>query len=95
MVQPEPVHFREPDATGVASATNKSNTQGAMMNFFAYLDPGTGTVIVQAILGGAAGVAVLFKTVGNKFSRKKKDETIEETRTDDVGEPTVPTSGTD
>jgi hypothetical protein len=65
------------------------------MRFFAYLDPGTGTIIVQAVLGGVAGVAVLFKTVGGKFRRKGKvDETIESTgitETDD--EPSPPLSG--
>ena len=44
------------------------------MSVFAYLDPGTGTLIVQAILGGTAGVAVLFKTMGGKFRRKKDSE---------------------
>ena len=37
------------------------------MKLFAYLDPGTGTIIVQAVLGGAAGVAVLFKTMGGRL----------------------------
>ena len=44
------------------------------MKLFAYLDPGTGTLIVQAVLGGVAGVAVLFKTVGGRFRRKGKTE---------------------
>ncbi len=65
------------------------------MNFFAYLDPGTGTLIVQAVLGGAAGVAVLFKTMGNKFKRSKSDETVGVIETDDAGEPTVPAPNTD
>ncbi len=42
------------------------------MIFFGYLDPGTGTIIMQALLGGAAGVAVLFKTMGHRFTRWKK-----------------------
>lgn len=32
-----------------------------MENFFAYLDAGSGSVILQAILGGAAAVAVTAK----------------------------------
>jgi hypothetical protein len=44
------------------------------MNFFGYLDPGSSTLIIQAVLGGAAGVAVLFKTMGNKFGRKNKTD---------------------
>jgi hypothetical protein len=65
------------------------------MKLFAYLDPGTGTIIVQAVLGGAAGVAVLFKTMGGKFRRKGSvDETTESAdmaETDD--QPSPPTSG--
>ena len=41
------------------------------MTHFAYLDPGTGTLIVQALLGGTAGVAVLFKTKRSRLARKK------------------------
>jgi hypothetical protein len=44
------------------------------MNLFAYLDPGSSTLIIQAVLGGTAGAAVLFKTMGNKFKRKNKAE---------------------
>ena len=42
------------------------------MIHFAYLDPGTGTLIVQALLGGTAGVAVLFKTKRSRMARKNK-----------------------
>lgn len=34
---------------------------------FAYLDPGTGTVILQALVGGAAGFIVMFKMGGRRF----------------------------
>jgi hypothetical protein len=44
------------------------------MILFAYLDPGSSTLIIQAVLGGAAGAAVLFKTMGSKFSRKNKSQ---------------------
>lgn len=49
------------------------------MKLLAYLDPGSSTLIIQAVLGGAAGAAVLFKTVGSKFSRKNKAEEVAET----------------
>lgn len=65
------------------------------MKLLAYLDPGTGTLIVQAVLGGAAGVAVLFKTMGNKFKRNNPEGEAEATAADDAGESTVPTSGAD
>lgn len=66
------------------------------MNVFAYLDPGTGTIIVQAVLGGAAGLAVLFKTMGSRFTRKRKSETRDEDAVDAVSEDsTVPTHSTE
>jgi hypothetical protein len=46
------------------------------MKLFGYLDPGSSTLIIQAVLGGAAGAAVLFKTMGNKFKRKNKADDI-------------------
>jgi hypothetical protein len=47
------------------------------MKHIAYLDPGTGTLIVQAVLGGAAGAAVLFKTKGRRFFKKNKTDEAE------------------
>ncbi|MEN8237963.1 MAG: hypothetical protein ABFR53_02050 [Actinomycetota bacterium] len=65
------------------------------MKLFAYLDPGTGTIIVQAVLGGVAGVAVLFKTLGGKFRRRgRADESIEPTILTETDEqPSPPVSG--
>lgn len=41
-----------------------------------YLDAGTGSLILQTVLGGAAGVAVLLKTSGRRlFTRSNKGET--------------------
>ena len=37
---------------------------------FAYIDPGTGSLLVQAILGGIAGLAVFFKTTGRRLFRR-------------------------
>lgn len=62
------------------------------MTIIGYLDPGTGTLIVQAVLGGAAGAAVLFKTRGRKFF--KKGSSTEEAKPaaveGDAGETAVP-----
>lgn len=32
-----------------------------------YLDPGTGSVLLQALLGGIAGLAVTFKLFGRRI----------------------------
>lgn len=38
---------------------------------FAYLDPGSGSLLLQAVLGGIAGVAVAFKAWKSRlFARK-------------------------
>lgn len=34
---------------------------------YAYLDPGTGSIILQALLGGAAGVAIAGKLYWRRF----------------------------
>ena len=45
----------------------------------AYLDPGTGSVILQALLGGIAGVALTLKLFGRRilsfFRRRPPSET--------------------
>ncbi len=38
-----------------------------------YLDAGTGSLILQTVLGGAAGLAVLFKTSGRRFFKRGSD----------------------
>ena len=49
------------------------------MPVLAYLDPGSGTLIVQALLGGIAGVTVLFKTMGRRlFGRRSDDDGVDE-----------------
>ncbi len=60
------------------------------MTHFAYLDPGTGTLIVQALLVGTAGVAVLFKTRRRRLARRNRAVDAEqETTRDDADEPTA------
>ncbi|MBK5266882.1 MAG: hypothetical protein JJE47_05550 [Acidimicrobiia bacterium] len=36
-----------------------------------YLDPGTGSLIIQTVLGGAAGLAVLFRSTRRRFADRK------------------------
>jgi hypothetical protein len=45
----------------------------------AYLDAGTGSLIVQTVLGGAAGLAVLFKTSGRRLFKRGSSSTPEAT----------------
>jgi len=66
------------------------------MFHFAYLDPGTGTLIVQALLGGTAGVAVLFKTKRSRLARKNKSiEAEQETDRTETDGHTAPTPNAD
>ena len=48
------------------------------MPVLAYLDPGSGTLIVQALLGGVAGVAVLFKTMGRRLFGRRSGDDVDE-----------------
>ncbi len=48
-----------------------------------YLDAGSGSLILQAILGGAAGIAVAFKAWKARFMGK---EAVEGVAVDDAGE---------
>ena len=66
------------------------------MKHIAYLDPGTSTLIVQAVLGGAAGAAVLFKTKGRRFFKKNEtDDTEPESAQGETDGPTAQTAPTD
>lgn len=44
------------------------------INAYAYLDPGTGGLIIQALIASLVGIGVFFKKIKNKFLRlfKKK-----------------------
>jgi hypothetical protein len=48
------------------------------MRIFAYLDPGSGSMLLQMLLGGVAGVAVSIKMFGKRLLRMvtfwKRDE---------------------
>ena len=39
------------------------------MRVLAYLDPGSGSIVLQAILGGLAGVAIALKFFGRRILR--------------------------
>ena len=48
----------------------------------AYIDPGTGSLILQLLLGGVAGIWVILKLFGQRilafFGKKEKEEKISE-----------------
>ncbi len=55
---------------------------------FAYLDPGTGSILLQAILAGVAGAGVVFKLfwgriMGFFHSKGSKDASNEELSSED------------
>ena len=52
---------------------------------FGYLDPGSGSLILQALLGGLAGIGVAYKAWKQKRSTKRlvKDGVEPETSVDD------------
>jgi hypothetical protein len=51
---------------------------------FAYLDPGSGSLILQAVLGGVAGLGVAAKAMRNRWrSRSAGDETQSEEETEE------------
>ena len=54
------------------------------MSVFAYLDPGSASVALQALLGGAAAVLVSIKMFGKRVFRTlmfwKRDEKPEESK---------------
>lgn len=55
---------------------------------FGYLDAGSGSLILQAILGGAAGIAVAFKAWKARMMGK---QAVAETSESGNEEPTVST----
>ncbi len=46
---------------------------------FAYIDPGTGSILLQAVLGGVAGLLVFFKTTGRRLLRRRLHQPSEST----------------
>lgn len=67
----------------VIISEHKTNEGTTLSHLFAYLDPGTGSIVIQALIGITAGVALFGrKTIGllvtkvrsffNKSDAKKK-----------------------
>lgn len=45
---------------------------------FAYLDPGSGSLILQAVLGGAAGLGVAAKAMRSRWRARSAGDTPDE-----------------
>lgn len=45
---------------------------------FAYLDPGSGSLILQAVLGGVAGLGVAAKAMRSRWRSRKAEESAPE-----------------
>lgn len=58
---------------------------------FAYLDAGSGSLILQAILGGAAGIAVAFKAWKARLAGKKAIAEADTATESEAEETAVPT----
>lgn len=55
---------------------------------FAYLDPGSGSLILQAVLGGAAGLGVAAKAMRNRWRGRKLAEETDEVAAETPAETT-------
>lgn len=59
------------------------NEKGNHLMIFAYLDPGSGSLILQAVLGGVAGVGVAAKAMRNRWKARKLSSAEDEVETPD------------
>lgn len=64
------------------AATQAAALPGRKKMIFGYLDAGSGSLILQAILGGAAGIAVAFRAwkarmMGKETAAEAESETDE------------------
>ena len=69
------------------------------MKDLAYLDAASGSMLLQAILGGAAGLAVTLKVMGGRIKRtllfwRRADEVPSEPTDEVASEPTSESSTT-
>ena len=44
------------------------------MSLLAYLDPGTGSLLLQAIVGGSAGLVVFFRYLWNTYILRQNQQ---------------------
>jgi hypothetical protein len=56
-----------------------------------YLDPGTGSLILQAVVGGLAGIGVAYKAWRSKLGRGSKSEPDLKGEDEAIDETSLPT----
>lgn len=57
---------------------------------FGYLDPGTGSLILQAVVGGLAGIGVAWKAWRSKLSGRGKAPAHDESESEKAEDPSLP-----
>ena len=57
---------------------------------FGYLDPGTGSLILQAIVGGAAGIGVAYKAWRSKHVRGSSKPDPDQGDSEPMEKPSLP-----
>ncbi len=56
---------------------------------FGYLDPGSGSLILQAVIGGLTGLAVMVKALRSKYGLGRGKAAADGAETEVVDDPTL------
>jgi hypothetical protein len=56
---------------------------------FGYLDPGSGSLILQAVIGGLTGLAVTIKALRSKYGLGRRKTAAEPPENEVVEDPTL------
>lgn len=56
---------------------------------FGYLDPGSGSLILQAVIGGLTGLAVMFKALRSKYQFGRAKTPADTPEAEPVEDPTL------
>jgi len=61
-----------------------------MNTFVAYLDPGTGSLLLQALVGGFSGIVVLGRYLWTQFAVRKQVQPALSTLSSEMSIPQLP-----
>ena len=64
------MNLRRPHRPGAVAATAALLVLGASKPAFAYIDPGTGAMLLQLLLGGVAGGLVILKLYWHRLKER-------------------------